>query len=142
MIAEGDRTRLLTLARAALVAQVARGSRPSVPEDLAVDASGVFVTVYCRGDLRGCLGSLDLRESLPESVARLAADVAYRDYRFDPIRPEELDDVALDLSVLTPPEIVRDLATIVIGRDGLIVEQGHSPRTAASAGRRRTRLGP
>ncbi len=124
MIAAADRTRLLDLARAALVACVRHTAPPRPPDDLEVPAFGVFVTVHHRSDLRGCLGTLDVREPIAAAVARLAADVAHRDDRFEPIEEHEIQDALIELSVLTPPVRVDDPSEIVVGRDGLIVEDG------------------
>ena len=124
MTLAADRDRLLRLARAALIARVRSERRPEPPDDLQVAASGAFVTLYCRDELRGCLGTLDGRPLLAEAIVRLAGDVAREDYRFEPLRVDELDEVHLEISVLTEPEIVTDPAEIVVGRDGLIAEQG------------------
>jgi len=124
MIAPVLRQRLLVLARSALEARVLRQPAPVVPDELNVPASGVFVTIRCAGDLRGCLGTLDERERLAEAVVRLAGEVAHEDYRFRPVAARELVEVVIDVSVLTPAERVRDPMIIEIGRDGLIVEQG------------------
>jgi AmmeMemoRadiSam system protein A len=118
------RTRLLALARQALEARVRGQCAPLVAADLNRQASGVFVTVHCRGELRGCLGTLDARERVGEAVARLAGDVSSEDVRFRPLSIAELDDVSIDVSVLTPAEVVHDPTSIDIGRDGLIVQQG------------------
>lgn len=124
MIGEADRKRLLELARKALVASIRRITPPLPPDDLEISASGVFVTVHCRTALRGCLGTLDAHEPVADAVARLAADVVHRDHRFEPIGAHEIADVVIDLSVLTPPELVTQPSDIVVGRDGLIVERG------------------
>jgi AmmeMemoRadiSam system protein A len=122
MIAEADRQRLLNLARQALSARVRGEPAPPAPDDLVMLAFGVFVTVHHGSDLRGCLGTLDAREPLAAAVVRLAGDVSHNDHRFEPIEAHEIDDIAIDLSVLTPPERVDDPCAIVVGRDGLIVE--------------------
>jgi AmmeMemoRadiSam system protein A len=124
MIAAADRGRLLLLARHALVARVNGTPAPPVPADLKISAFGVFVTAYHRDDLRGCLGTLDAREPLAHAIVRLAGDVAHHDPRFDPIQPEEINHIVIDVSVLTPPELVDDPADIVVGQHGLIVEHG------------------
>ena len=124
MIAAADRKRLLDLAREALIARVRAQRAPVAPADLNLPASGAFVTVYCHGELRGCLGTLDAREPLAEAIVRLGGEVAGNDYRFEPLRADELPQIVLDVSILTPPQQVRDPSEIVIGRDGLIVEQG------------------
>lgn len=120
----GTRRVLLAIARAALEARI-RGERsPSIPPGISVSGAGVFVSVYCAGLLRGCLGSLDGDDDLTPVIVRLAADVAHEDYRFEPLAPHELDHVTLDLSILTAPAVVTDFSTIVVGRDGLIAEHG------------------
>jgi AmmeMemoRadiSam system protein A len=118
------RIRLLQLARAALDATVRNEQAPPVPRDIVVDAFGVFVTLHHRGELRGCLGALDCRDRIVESIARLAGAVACADYRFRPLRRDELASSSLDLSMLTMPEPVTNHADIEVGRHGLIVELG------------------
>jgi AmmeMemoRadiSam system protein A len=124
MIAHEIRRGLLELARRAVEARVRREPAPEPPEDLNVAACGVFVTIYHREELRGCLGTLDPREPLADALVRLGGDVAHRDTRFEPVRPHELDDLRVDLSVLTEPELVEDPEEIEVGRHGLIIEQG------------------
>jgi uncharacterized protein len=124
MIALADRKRLLDLARSAVIARVRRDRPPGAPDDLNVPASGVFVTIHHRSQLRGCLGTLDPHEPVADAVIRLGGDVTHRDYRFEALRLEELNDVSIDVSVLTEPTLVGDPSEIVVGRDGLIVEQG------------------
>jgi AmmeMemoRadiSam system protein A len=116
--------RLLQLARLSLEASVRRHATPFVPRDLVISAFGVFVTIHHRGDLRGCLGSLDCADSILESLVRLAGAVAVEDHRFTPLCEHELPDTSIDLSLLTLPELVIDHRTIDVGRHGLIVEHG------------------
>jgi AmmeMemoRadiSam system protein A len=123
MIPMVDRKRLLDLARRAIVAHVRRERPPAPPDDLRLAASGVFVTIYHRQALRGCLGTLDPAVAVSEAVVRLGADVTHRDNRFAPLRTFELDEITIDVSVLTEPMRVDHPSEIVIGRDGLIVEQ-------------------
>lgn len=124
MIAPPDRERLLTLAHAAVEARVRHQPPPPRPADLVVVGSGVFVTLHCDHRLRGCLGTLESSADLVPSIVRLAEDVSHLDHRFPPIVVDELPRLTIELSVLTPREAVVDAAEIVIGRDGLIVEQG------------------
>lgn len=118
------RQHLLQLARRTLEASVRRLVPPAVPRDLTIDAFGVFVTIYHRGDLRGCLGSLDCADTIVESLVRLAGAVASEDYRFAPLAEHELPGTTIDLSLLTPPQPVTDHRIIEVGRHGLIVQQG------------------
>lgn len=119
---------LLALARQHFEAQVLGRGAPG-PRDVAPacpEAAGVFVSLHVDGELRGCLGTLEDAEQLAASVARLAADVAHRDWRFAPVLPAEMVRTTIEISVLTAPEPVGDLSTIVVGRHGLIVEQGRA----------------
>lgn len=124
MIDSETQRALLGIARAALEARVRGEPTPPLPVGLDFAGAGVFVTVFCAGELRGCLGSLDAGDSLLEAIVRLAEDVAREDYRFAPLALHELEGVTLDVSILTPPIPVADPLTIVVGRDGLIVEHG------------------
>ena len=124
MLEDDIRRRLLGLARQALEARVRGEKPPPLPADLQVRSAGVFVTIDCHGELRGCLGTLEEGIHLAEAVTRLAAEVCHADYRFSPVTRGELQYVTIDLSVLTPRELLEDHTTIVIGRDGLIVEHG------------------
>lgn len=90
------------------------------------EASGAFVTLKKHGQLRGCIGTLECRRPLAEEVARAAVSAARDDPRFAPVRASELDDLAIEISVLGPLEAIDPRApdAIVIGRHGLVVEQG------------------
>lgn len=85
---------------------------------------GVFVTLRVHGELRGCIGTLMTDRPLPETVAEMAIKSASLDPRFPPIGPAELKDLDVDISVLGPLSEVRDTSEIVIGRHGLVIEQG------------------
>jgi AmmeMemoRadiSam system protein A len=89
-------------------------------------ASGVFVTVKVRGELRGCLGTLDCRRDVLEEIARCAADAASEDSRFAPVTAAELPALSTEVSILGPLERIDPLApgAVVVGTHGLVVEQG------------------
>ena len=129
MLSDQARAHLLGVARAAIAAHLAKAPRPPVDPLGLPDASGVFVTIKTRGELRGCLGVLQMRHGLAEEVARCARDSATADPRFPPMTSQELGDIALEISVLGPLERVDPLGrldeAIVIGRHGLVVEDGH-----------------
>jgi AmmeMemoRadiSam system protein A len=123
VIAPEDRTRLLALARRALDAHVRRGAAPPVDVELNITA-GAFVSIFWRGQLRGCLGRLSPDVALPSLVVRLAQTVADSDPRFDPVRPDELADITLEISVLTPECEITSVDEIEVGRHGLIIARG------------------
>lgn len=119
-----ERHRLLSLARHALEARVRREPPPHPPAGLPFDLPrGAFVSIHRGGDLRGCLGRLD-PAPLSETIVHLAAIVSDADPRFDPVHPDELDEIHLEISVLTPEREIGSVEEIEVGRHGLIVEQG------------------
>lgn len=127
MFTEDQQRTLVEIARRAVARTVngaGSGEVPSMPN--LPQATGAFVTLKRRGELRGCIGTLECRRSLPEEVARVAVSAAREDPRFEPVRPSELDDLDVEVSVLGPLEPIDPLdpTAIDIGRHGLVVEHG------------------
>ncbi len=93
--------------------------------------TGVFVTInrYPSLELRGCIGYPEPVYPLKEAIVK-AAYGATRDPRFNPLSGEELDEVVVEVSILTPPSLIKVkdpkeyLKKVKIGRDGLIAERG------------------
>jgi AmmeMemoRadiSam system protein B/AmmeMemoRadiSam system protein A len=86
-------------------------------------ASGLFVTLRRQdGELRGCVGRVVSDDPLGEAVSTVALDAALRDARFSPVAPEELPELAVEVSVLTSPVRLERLTDLVAGRDGVILE--------------------
>lgn len=134
-----DRRYLLERARESIT-RAARGQDlPSVDldtvsEDLQRERAS-FVTLNAQGQLRGCIGSLEARRPLVLDVIRNAADAALQDPRFRPVRPGEVDDLHIEISVLTPPDLLiyespDDLiAKLRPGMDGVVIERGRHRST-------------
>jgi AmmeMemoRadiSam system protein B/AmmeMemoRadiSam system protein A len=85
-------------------------------------ASGVFVTLRKHGQLRGCIGRIQTDQPLRETIVPVALDAALHDQRFPPVSAEELDELDVEVSVLTPPVRIQHPREIVAGRDGVILE--------------------
>jgi uncharacterized protein (TIGR00296 family) len=95
---------------------------------------GVFVTINRikngKKELRGCIGYPYPTTMLAQAVIECAISSATQDPRFPPLSPDELDHVVFEVSILTPPELVkvenprRLPSKIKVGEDGLIVERG------------------
>jgi AmmeMemoRadiSam system protein A len=94
-----------------------------LPEALS-QLCGAFVTLNHRGDLRGCIGHIEPNEPLGSVVPRCAVLSCSADPRFSPVTPFELDEIEIEISLLGPLEPVAGIADIVVGRHGLVVEQG------------------
>jgi len=82
-----------------------------------------FVTLKKKSRLRGCIGHVFPVEPLYLSVRDNAISAASRDPRFPPVGPEELKDITIEVSVLTPPVVVKSLDEIEVGKHGLIMER-------------------
>ena len=91
------------------------------------EPAGAFVTLNTPdGDLRGCIGSIQAVHPLYQAVASSAIAAAFRDPRFPPLHPGELEQLHLEISVMGPIEVVTNIEEIVVGRDGLIMSQGRN----------------
>lgn len=127
MLTEEQRRQLLRVARESIERHLHGEDDLDVAAFDYSDASGVFVTIKKGGELRGCLGVLEMRAGLADEVARCARDSATADPRFLPMTADELPSASIDISVLGPLEKIDpgDETAIVIGRHGLVVEHGH-----------------
>lgn len=120
-----EKQALLDLARRALTLAVRkRESLEQIPAAQALQQpAGAFVTLHYRGRLRGCIGQLDTNDSLAQVVAHCSRCAALEDPRFEPVRPEELPGIEIELSVLSSPEIVTP-EQIEVGKHGLLISHG------------------
>jgi AmmeMemoRadiSam system protein A len=93
------------------------------------------VTLSQKGALRGCIGSLASTEPLAENVRHNAINAAFQDPRFPPLDSEELDQIAIEVSVLSPPAAVAYddaddlLSRLRPGIDGVILRKGAASAT-------------
>ncbi|MBD3225945.1 MAG: AmmeMemoRadiSam system protein A [Caldithrix sp.] len=85
---------------------------------------GVFVTHHKNNDLRGCIGYVEGIKPMQDAVMDLAISAAVNDPRFMPITLEELPNIDIEISVLTPLTQVFDPSEISIGSDGLLIKKG------------------
>ncbi|MFO7691651.1 MAG: AmmeMemoRadiSam system protein A [Vicinamibacterales bacterium] len=120
-----DRRRMLDEARAAVADALAgRPVRHIAPEGVFASRAGVFVSLHLDGELRGCIGHPAGDRPLASVIPECAVAAATGDPRFDAISPAELPRCVIEISVLGPIITVRDPGEIIVGRDGLIAEQG------------------
>ncbi len=128
MLSDEQKRRLLEVARQSLHAAVAGGPPPDLATDdpELLEPRGAFVTLKRGGQLRGCIGYVEPRVPLIEAVADNVRSAALHDPRFKTVAPEELSDIELDISALTPLEPVQDAGEIEVGRHGLMISYGPS----------------
>src|SRR6267143_1479552 len=121
-LSEAESRTALRLARNAVVEAVARRKPPHqiAHNGIFAERRGVFVTLHVRGRLQGCIGVVEPQEPLGDAIVRCAASAALEDPRFTPLRPDLLDDLAIEISLLSPPVPISPEA-IEIGRHGLLI---------------------
>lgn len=120
--AEG-KAMLLRVARTTLERFFETGTTPLLrgfPQELR-RKQGAFVTLKKNGELRGCIGHMAEDTPLYQVVGAMAINAAFRDRRFPQLRPEELAQVEIEVSVLTPFRIVPDPDSVKVGRDGVVL---------------------
>jgi AmmeMemoRadiSam system protein A len=94
------------------------------PDGMLSQPAGAFVSLYRRGELRGCLGLIVSEAPLAETVSQLAGRTAVEDPRFPAVTPDELDDLRIEISVLSPLKEISSIEEIRIGKHGLFIVAG------------------
>ncbi len=86
--------------------------------------AGVFVTLTKGGELRGCIGYIYPIKEFSSLVIDAALSSAFRDPRFDPLEKNELEEIEIEVSVLSEPRKIESISEIEVGKHGLIVRRG------------------
>jgi len=132
MLNPAEEKELIDIARASVRRAVAGGSVarseagwPAFGEDSPLaEHRGAFVTLTKHDELRGCLGLITSDEPLFETVALMAQRSALEDPRFPPVSEDELDDIRVEVSVLSPLKEVSSIEEIQVGTHGLFIIAG------------------
>ncbi|UCD58625.1 MAG: AmmeMemoRadiSam system protein A, partial [Candidatus Hydrogenedentota bacterium] len=141
-LTDGDKKTLLRLARRSLESFVCDRNLlvvdPPASERLRQNGAG-FVTLTKNGQLRGCMGRMQAAAPLYQTVIQMTMAAAAEDPRFPPVRPEELKDLHIEISVNTPLRPVSGPEEIVLGKHGVVVSKGlrqgvFLPQVATSTG--------
>jgi MEMO1 family protein len=125
-----DCARLLELARGTIARALESGERaaaaalPGKLTDGMKAVRGGFVTIHKRGNLRGCIGEIVPRREIWKAVREQALNAAFNDPRFPPLRKDELKEIDIEISILTPPRAVGSWREIEIGRHGIVLKKG------------------
>ena len=85
---------------------------------------GVFITIKKHGDLRGCIGYIEAIKPLHEAVEENTINACSRDYRFPPMIRDEVKEVKLEISVMSPLKVLNKPEDIIIGKHGLVIQKG------------------
>jgi AmmeMemoRadiSam system protein A len=134
---------LLKAARDAVAAAVKKQAPPSVSsaDEVLNEHCGCFVTLKNGGMLRGCIGQFVSEKPLIKLVGEMAAASSTKDPRFlaEPIMPDELESLDVEISVLSPLKKTDDPGSLRLGVDGIYIKSGYKngcflPQVATETG--------
>lgn len=123
---EEEKATLLRMARETLQQYLTNETVPEydVTQPGLKGAWGAFVTLQENGELRGCIGHMWSNDELYRLVQQMAIAAATGDPRFEPVQAEELSGIDIEISVLSPMQLVKDVSKIEVGHDGLYIIAG------------------
>jgi len=125
-LTDAVKTRLLTIARQAIQSAVNKSKPPAIEysDPIMEEYRGAFVTLTKQGVLRGCIGYIFPVKPLALTIQEMAQAAAMRDPRFNPVKPNEVADIDIEISVLTPLHQINDVSEIEVGKHGILIEKG------------------
>jgi len=128
-----EKKELLQLAKLSLYESTINNKRVDIDESTVSPKLkqhlGAFVTLHKEKQLRGCIGQFEPNLPLYKVVVEMAISAARFDNRFNPVDVDELKDIDLEISVLTPRKRINSIDEIKIGRDGIYIVYGNKNGT-------------
>ena len=137
-----EQQELIEKARDAIVSFFETGKRgkplPPLTDGILKKKSGVFVSVYVNGELRGCVGDFVKELTLNELTQQMAVSAAC-DFRFEHLKKDELGNMKLEISILSPLKRIHSKDEIQLGKHGIYIKKGLNsgtflPQVALKAG--------
>lgn len=128
-----DKQYLLILARQSILDHLkgvkSTGKMHMQPGNSMMAETGAFVTLRKKGKLRGCIGTFGNKDPLYKVIQNMAIAAATNDHRFEPVTLEELDQLHIEISVLTPLKLINNIDEIELGRHGIYIKQAYHSGT-------------
>lgn len=129
MLNSSEKSALLKIAREAIEARADRNLKtlnPVVESEALKKDAGAFVSLHKNGRLRGCIGVFASKDPLWKTVQENAIAAAFKDPRFVPVEAEELGELDIEISVLSPLRKITDVNEIEVGRHGIFIMKGRN----------------
>ena len=124
-LTDADKAALKEIARESIrLSFFGRNYKPENLSPTLKQKCGAFVSLHKHGRLRGCIGHFGEDHALGEIVAQMARAAAFEDPRFDSVRQSELEDIDIEISVLTPMRRIKSLDEFVLGKHGIYIRKG------------------
>ena len=132
-LTEEEKKQLLNISRQTLQEYIIKTQTPKIDKkDLSKNLlthAGAFVTLNKQKDLRGCIGRFTANEPLYKIVQQMTKASATEDSRFSTVTKEELQNIRIEISVLTPLLKIAHIDEIKIGKHGIYIKKGYSSGT-------------
>jgi len=126
-LSEAEKKKLLEVARQTIEQYLKDGTYPKFKvQGILKEPGAAFVTLEKNHQLRGCIGHTIAREPLYKTVSICAVQAAVGDPRFPPVTADEIKDLHIEISWLTPLQKIESLDEIKVGRDGLMITLGRN----------------
>ena len=122
-LSDKDKKTLHAIARNAIESQSLGKPFPEVDISSRTlqEKRGAFVTLHKQGNLRGCIGYIRGQKPLHQTIREMAIAAAFQDSRFKPVTQSELDDLDIEISVLTPLQKIAGVEEITVGEHGIYI---------------------
>jgi AmmeMemoRadiSam system protein A len=126
-LAEEEKRVLIDIVKKAIQCRIDGKEAPDfqVDSETLKEKRGVFVTLRKKRSLRGCIGYIESKHPLHETVQEMAVASAFNDPRFPPLERDELMHLTIELSVLNPLTIIKDIEEIKVGVHGIYIVNGY-----------------
>lgn len=141
MLSKEQRGKLLAIARNSIQTYLKTGKKLELTErdPLLLKEMGAFVTLHKNGELRGCIGNLQGQQPLYLTIRDMAVEAAVGDPRFPPLTLNELKDIEIEISALSPLEKIESVDEIKMGLHGVLLKSGFNsgvflPQVATETG--------
>jgi hypothetical protein len=85
--------------------------------------------LYEYGQLRGCIGQFITDKPLYKTIQEMAISSSTKDYRFSPVKADEINKIEIEISVLSPLKLIKSIDEIEIGKHGIYIKKGYASGT-------------
>lgn len=128
MLTQEDKDRLLKIARESIKVYLSEKKSSQFKESSPElnQLQGAFVTLKKKSELRGCIGRIQADRPLYETVSLMAIQAATEDPRFSSLSLDELDEIKIEISVLSPLKKIDNINEIEVGKHGILIRKEHS----------------
>jgi len=132
-LTQKDKKDLLHIARETLENYIKTGKRPTIDTSnfspTIKQNCGAFVTLKINENLRGCIGRFNPEEPLYKIIQEMTISSATQDYRFKAVSKSELNDINIEISVLSPLKKINSSEDFILGKHGIYMTKGNSSGT-------------